>query len=75
MLSEIGLDPAYPLFERASPSGRLDRSDATFVDVIHTNAGTLAEWRVGFPFSVGHADFWPNGGEAQSVNSILPLVN
>lgn len=34
--------------------------DADFVDAIHTAAN-----RQGTSLSVGHADFWPNGGELQ----------
>ncbi|XP_063989915.1 endothelial lipase-like isoform X2 [Diachasmimorpha longicaudata] len=55
-----GLDPARPAFEapvNKDQKSRLDPSDAIFVDVIHTCAGTL-----GFIKSVGHADFYPNGG-------------
>jgi hypothetical protein len=62
-----GLDPAYPCFEKAGADRILERSDATFVDIIHTNAGFLIEKRLGFPFSIGHADFWPNGGSIQPV--------
>jgi hypothetical protein len=62
-----GLDPAYPLFEEASADEILDKTDAKFVDIIHTNAGKLEEGRKGFPFSLGHADFWPNGGSIQPV--------
>lgn len=55
-----GLDPARPAFEAPVFKGqkdRLDPSDAEFVDVIHTCAGTA-----GFVRAVGHADFYPNGG-------------
>ena len=38
-----GLDPAGPAFERYSANVRLDKSDATFVDVIHTDAEPLME--------------------------------
>ncbi len=62
-----GLDPAYPLFEEASADEILDKTDAKFVDIVHTNAGKLEEGRKGFPFSLGHADFWPNGGSIQPV--------
>ena len=62
-----GLDPAYPLFEDGNADEILDRTDAKFVDVIHTNAGKLEQGRKGFPFSIGHADFWPNGGSIQPV--------
>ncbi|XP_051170626.1 pancreatic lipase-related protein 2-like isoform X2 [Leptopilina boulardi] len=55
-----GMDPAGPGFERPrfkEPKDRLDASDAVFVDVIHTCGGTI-----GFAKSIGHADFFPNGG-------------
>lgn len=52
-----GLDPAFPLYVFSSPSSRLSSSDANFVDIIHTDAGLL-----GYPWPLGHADFFPNGG-------------
>lgn len=52
-----GLDPAFPLYMFSSPSARLSANDAKFVDVIHTDGGVL-----GFPWPLGHADFFPNGG-------------
>ncbi|XP_013192489.1 pancreatic lipase-related protein 3-like [Amyelois transitella] len=56
----IGLDPAGPCFSNVSAVHRLDRSDAEFVDVIHTNAGVL-----GINEAVGHKDFYPGGGKSQ----------
>ncbi|XP_017787287.1 PREDICTED: pancreatic triacylglycerol lipase-like [Nicrophorus vespilloides] len=54
----VALDPAQPLFfVDDDPDTRLDASDAEFVEVIHTNAGFL-----GFKSSIGHADYYPNGG-------------
>lgn len=53
----IGLDPAFPLFEPGSKSERLNAGDADFVDVIHTDGGIF-----GYPWPLGHADFFPNGG-------------
>uniref|UniRef100_A0A8C5T263 Triacylglycerol lipase n=1 Tax=Malurus cyaneus samueli TaxID=2593467 RepID=A0A8C5T263_9PASS len=57
-----GLDPAGPLFQYTPPMVRLDPSDATFVDIIHTHAGHLF-----FDFGIlqpcGHLDFYPNGGK------------
>lgn len=35
-------------------------TDAKYVQAIHTNGGTL-----GCTFSVGHSDYWPNGGKSQ----------
>lgn len=53
-----GLDPALPGFEYiAGPDSRLDPTDAEFVDIIHSCAGTL-----GFAEPLGHVDFFPNGG-------------
>lgn len=53
----IGLDPAGPLFDTASTDGKLDRTDAQYVQVIHTNGGLM-----GHRGSLGHVDFHPNGG-------------
>ncbi|KAI8125504.1 Inactive pancreatic lipase-related protein 1 [Lucilia cuprina] len=53
-----GLDPARPAFEDCiGPENHLDRTDAEFVDVIHSCAGFL-----GFKNPIGHVDFYPNGG-------------
>ncbi|XP_015115611.2 pancreatic triacylglycerol lipase [Diachasma alloeum] len=55
-----GLDPALPGFHVISTNdGKLDPTDADFVDVIHSCGGIL-----GFLQPVGHADFYPNGGVA-----------
>ncbi|XP_078354760.1 inactive pancreatic lipase-related protein 1-like isoform X1 [Oculina patagonica] len=66
-----GLDPAGPLFTNVGPKYRLDPDDAKYVDVIHTDA--LA---IGTVETVGHADFWPNGGFTQPgciLNNLLQL--
>lgn len=52
-----GLDPALPLYMFISPSTRLSADAANFVDVIHTDGGVL-----GYPWPLGHADFYPNHG-------------
>lgn len=36
-----GLDPAGPCFSTIGSDGKLDASDAAYVDVIHTNGGML----------------------------------
>ncbi|XP_075224466.1 pancreatic triacylglycerol lipase-like isoform X2 [Lycorma delicatula] len=51
-----GFDPALPLFTDEITS-RLDSSDADFVDIIHTSGGFLGIYE-----SIGHVDFYPNGG-------------
>ena len=55
-----GLDPAAPLFAETDAIVRLDRSDAHFVDVIHTDANMLGG--LGLYQRIGHVDFYPNGG-------------
>lgn len=53
-----GLDAAYPLYMNTGSEGHLAKSDAMFVDVIHTDGGNF-----GFPNPLGHVDFYPNGGK------------
>lgn len=56
----IGLDPAGPGFEFAKLRKKgLKKTDAVFVDVIHTAAGSA-----GCVNALGHADFYPNGGSS-----------
>lgn len=55
----LGLDSAGPGFGAAT-SGRLDASDAQFVDAIHTCAPFI-----GLMSAHGHADFYVNGGTYQ----------
>ncbi|KAJ8972325.1 hypothetical protein NQ317_008582 [Molorchus minor] len=57
----VGMDPALPLFSLTSTDGRLDPSDAKFVQVIHTCGG-----RLGFLAAIGHSDYYPNGGAIQN---------
>ncbi|XP_060837207.1 lipase member H-A-like [Rhopalosiphum padi] len=55
-----GLDPAKPMYENKPPEDRLYITDAHFVDVMHTNSANN-----GFKKSIGHIDFFPNGGKSQ----------
>lgn len=52
-----GMDPAGPCFTYAYSDQRLDKTDADYVDVIHTNR--LVQ---GVIESLGHSDFYLNGG-------------
>ena len=38
-----GLEPAAPWFEQTKEEHRMNREDAAFVDVIHTNSGLLIQ--------------------------------
>ncbi|XP_075698426.1 pancreatic triacylglycerol lipase-like [Rhinoderma darwinii] len=59
-----GLDPAEPYFQGTPIEVRLDPSDASFVDAIHTDgAPMIPNIGLGMSQQVGHLDFFPNGGE------------
>jgi len=61
-----GLDPANPLYRYVTNDLRLDKSDAKFVDVIHTNCGgPFGQGFLGLEFPLAHADFYPNNGKSQ----------
>lgn len=51
------LDPAFPIYNQKPDSERLHINDAEFVQVIHT-----CGHHVSFETSLGHVDFYPNGG-------------
>ena len=55
----VGLDPAGFSYGHMPPEGRLDETDAQFVDVIHTATGSF-----GLEIPVGHVDIYPNGGNS-----------
>ena len=57
--SLIGLDPAGPKLDDAHKDICLDKTDAVFVDAIHSDASTPL---LGTLHKQGHADFYPNGG-------------
>ncbi|XP_029045226.1 uncharacterized protein LOC114877165 [Osmia bicornis bicornis] len=68
-----GLDPAGPLFESQDPRVRLDKTDANFVDVIHSNGEQLLLGGLGSWQPMGDVDFYPNGGRMQTGCSNLFL--
>jgi len=59
-----GLDPSISLFRRVDDFYKLDRTDARFVDIIHTDGGDnfLLATHMGDGDPLGHADFYPNMG-------------
>lgn len=70
-----GLDPGdlpYGLrvYENAPPLVRLDKGDADFVDVIHTDISGL-----GIDATIGHLDFYPNGGVKQPGCDVASTIN
>lgn len=54
-----------PLFSVRDPDGRIDSRDANYVECIHTNGPTLLLLGAGIGAPIGHADFFPNGGDSQ----------
>lgn len=52
-----GLDPGGAYFQCMPANQTLDPSDATFVDIVHTNQGEF-----GYNGRIGHVDFYINGG-------------
>lgn len=63
-----GLDPAGPTFEETQPNWRISLDDAVFVDIIHTDSGAL-----GYKGSIGHIDYYPNGGIARQKGCAILL--
>lgn len=57
-----GLDPAGPYFQNADDENRLAKSDANFVDVVHSDMPSYLNIGLGISKSIGHADFYVNGG-------------
>ncbi|XP_022917680.1 endothelial lipase-like [Onthophagus taurus] len=63
-----GLDPAGPGFHSLLSNAKLYKDDAHFVDVIHTDTDFL-----GISLSIGHADFYPNGGALQTSCDVVDV--
>ncbi|XP_071987474.1 pancreatic lipase-related protein 2-like [Engystomops pustulosus] len=77
-----GLDPAQPYFKNTPPEVRLDPSDALLVDAIHTDTtstiANLGSGGYGISHTVGHLDFFPNGGKQMpgcKRNELISHVN
>lgn len=62
-----GLDPAGPCFSYAYADQRLDKSDAMYVDIVHSNR--LIQ---GVIEPLGHADFYINGGGPIQPGCMVP---
>ncbi|XP_001198442.2 pancreatic lipase-related protein 2 [Strongylocentrotus purpuratus] len=74
------MDPAGPYFRgpQLHPDCRLDRTDALFVDVIHTDGTNTSSFimgmnGLGLQEQIGHQDFYPNGGK--HMPGCLPLTH
>jgi hypothetical protein len=54
----------------------LEKTDADFVDIVHSNMGSLLIGHVGCEQNLGHVDFYPNGGAVQPgcPNPILGTI-
>lgn len=72
-----GLDPAEPHFSKSSRPVRLDRSAARYVDIIHTDASQFIRGGLGISDSIGHVDYFPNGGSNQPGcgKSVVEFIN
>ncbi|CAF4626709.1 unnamed protein product, partial [Rotaria sp. Silwood2] len=65
-LSRIsGLDPAGPFFSGKKIVVRLDKDDAKFVDIIHSNTEIALGLGLGITDESGDIDFYANGGQTQ----------
>lgn len=70
------MDPAEPHFAKTDRPVRLDRTAAKYVDVIHTDASQFIRGGLGITESIGHVDYYPNGGTAQPgcTNTVFQYV-
>ena len=72
-----GMDPAGPQFELTSTEVHIYRTDADFVDIIHTDGGPESRGFKGMEKPVGDADFYPDGGHnvgfLSSVSKFLKI--
>ncbi len=72
------MDPAGPYFcdDEYGHDTYLEKTDARFVDIYHTNQGKLTYGNVGCEKTIGHVDFYPNGGYDQPgcPNPIIGII-
>ena len=59
------MDPGDGGFDLSKPETCLDTTDAEFVDIVHTNGGSISSGAVAFDEPMGHVDFYVNGGHKQ----------
>ncbi|ALC39640.1 maker507 [Drosophila busckii] len=64
-----GLDPLSAEFHKLHKRAKLDKDDAEFVDVIHTDP-----FERGMLLPVGHADFYPNPAMAYQTGCESPIT-
>lgn len=60
-----GLDPAGPLFSAQNDTHRITPASGDFVDIIHSNSGSVTDGCLGLFSPLGDVDFYPNGGSHQ----------
>lgn len=62
------IDPARPLFE-GYPEALIHKSDARFIDVIHSgvNEAFMGTLGIGILVPLGHADFYADGGSPSEL--------
>lgn len=65
-----GLDPANPCFNEGESLSGLQRGDAEFIDVIHSNSGVLGQRA-----PLGDVDFYPNGATALQPGCFDPTCS
>ena len=70
MTSIIGLDPAGPVFEDNYKEQKLDKDDAKYVQILHTNFKNYGHFR-----PMGHVEFYLNGGETQDQSWLFSAAD
>ena len=68
----IGLDPARLWFNDNLPGDRLDKGDAKYVQVVHTDSQGIHPFGIDKP--IGHADFYFNYGHHQPGCGVFDFI-